>query len=169
MARQNIPTKNYLILFGVIIFVISACFATYNLYNIYQEHKIKTSPLATKEILYEDLKNATKEIDADTFLVISYTENEEVNQNEREIMKMLKKKDLIDNVMYLNVVDYMNEEGFIAELNKVIKLKDSLKIETLPAIVYYKDGQAVKTIDSKERLINVDDFEQLIDMYELAS
>lgn len=169
MAKQTIPTKNYVILIGIILLVITACFATYNLYNIYQEQKIKTSPLATKEILYEDLKNATKEIDADTFLVISYTENEVVNEHERQIHKMLKKKDLLDNVMYLNVVDYMNNEGFIEELNGVIKLKDKMKIKELPAIVYYKDGQAVKTIDSKEQIINVADFEQLIDMYELAS
>ena len=169
MEKRNIPKKNYIILFGVVLLVITACFACYNLYNIYQENKIKTSPLAETVILYDDLKNATTEIDADTFLVISYIEDEKVYNNEKEIRKMLSKKDLLDNVMYLNVTDYMVQENFVKELNQVLKLKDRLTIETLPAIVYYKDGEAVKTIDSKDGLIDVGDFEQLIDMYELAS
>lgn len=167
--KRNIPTKNYLILFGIVLLVISACFASYNLYNIYQENKIKTSPLAIKEILYEDLKNATKEIDADTFLVISYVENKKVHKNELSIKKMLKKKDLLDNIMYLNVTDYMNEDNFIEEMNALLKLKENNRIDNLPALVYYKEGVAVKTMDSTDHLLNVGDFEQLIDMYELAS
>ena len=169
MNKRVIPRKNYLILLGVIVLVFTACLASYNLYNIYQENKIKNSPLSQTEILYEDLKNATIEINADTFLVISYVEDEQVYQNEVEIKNMLKKQDLLDNVMYLNVTEYMLEEGFIQELNSVLKLKDNLTIETLPAIVYYKDGEAVKTIDSKDGLLNVGNFQQLIDMYELAS
>lgn len=169
MDKRKIPTKNYIILIGVIVLVITACLATYNLYNIYKENKIKTSPLSVNEILYEDLKNATKEINADTFLVISYTEDEKVHKNEVEIEKMLSKEELIDNVMYLNVTDYMLEEGFIEELNSVLKLKDNLSVATLPAVVYYKDGEVVKTIDSKDGLLNKGNFQQLIDMYELAS
>lgn len=169
MNKRVIPRKNYLILLGVIVLVFTACLASYNLYNIYQENKIKNSPLSQTEILYEDLKNATVEINADTFLVISYVEDEQVYKNEVEIKNMLKKQDLLDNVMYLNVTEYMLEEGFIQELNTVLKLKDNLTIETLPAIVYYKDGEAVKTIDSKDGLLNVGNFQQLIDMYELAS
>ena len=169
MSKREIPKKNYIILLGVIILVFAVCLASYNLYNIYQENKIKTSPLSATEILYEDLKNTTLEINADTFLVISYVEDEAVHKNELEIKKMLEKKDLLDNLMYLNVTEYRLQEGFITELNTVLKLKDNLTIETLPAIVYYKDGEAVKTIDSKDGLLNVGNFQQLIDMYELAS
>ena len=60
MTKKIIPSRNYLILIGVIILVISACFAFYNLYNIYKDNKSKTSPLANKEVLYEDLKETTK-------------------------------------------------------------------------------------------------------------
>jgi ATP-dependent Lon protease len=93
MDKRKIPTKNYIILIGVIVLVITACLATYNLYNIYKENKIKTSPLSVNEILYEDLKNATKEINADTFLVISYTEDEKVEITKRHIIV----KNLIKN------------------------------------------------------------------------
>ena len=97
MSKKSIPPKNYLILFGIVLLVICACFAAYNLYNIYQENKVRTSPLANKEVLYEDLKNATIEIDADTFLVISYIQNREIHNNENEIKKYLNKNNLLDN------------------------------------------------------------------------
>lgn len=169
MSRRKIPTKNYVILFGIIVLVICACFASYNLYNVYQDYKISQSPLSTKEVLYEDLKNATKEIDADTFLVISYVEDKDVHHNELEIKKMLNKNNLLDNVMYLDITDYRSDEKFVNELNQTLKLKDKLAVKKFPAVVYYKEGVATKTIDSTTHLLNKGDFQQLIDMYELAS
>lgn len=169
MSKKSIPTKNYVILFGIIILVICACFASFNLYNIYQENKVRTSPLANKEVLYEDLKNTTIEIDADTFLVISYTQNREIYNNENEIKKYLNKNNLIDNVMYLNISEYISEPNFINDLNKTLKLEDNLKIKKFPALIYYKEGIATYKIDSTDHLLNKGDFEQIIDMYDLAS
>lgn len=169
MNKKSIPTRNYLILFGIILLVICACFAVYNIYNIYQENKIRTSPLSNKEVLYEDLKNATIEIDADTFLVISYVQNREIHNNEIEIKKYLNKNNLIDNVMYLDISKYMNDADFIDDLNKTLKLKDNLQIKKFPALIYYKEGIATYKIDSTEHLLNKGDFEQIIDMYDLAS
>lgn len=169
MSKKSIPPKNYLILFGIVLLVICACFAAYNLYNIYQENKVRTSPLANKEVLYEDLKNATIEIDADTFLVISYIQNREIHNNENEIKKYLNKNNLLDNVMYLNISEYINEPNFMDDLNKTLKLSENLKITTFPALIYYKEGVATYKIDSTEHLLNKGDFEQIIDMYDLAS
>lgn len=169
MSKRSIAKKNYVILFGVIVLIICACFATYNLYNAYQENRINQSPLAIKEVLYEDLKNATTEIDADTFLVISYTQDSEVHKNENAIKKVLMRKNLIDNVMYLDITEYRNNKETVQELNGTLKLNDSLKIKKFPAVVYYKEGFPTKMIDSSDHVLNSDDFEQIIDMYDLAS
>lgn len=169
MSKNKIPSKNYLILFGIVVLVICACFASYNLYQVYQEYKISKSPLSTKQVLYEDLKNATKEIDADTFLVVSYVQDANVYKNEKEIKKSLTKRNLIDNVMYLDITNYKNDDSFVKEFNEVLKLKNNLKVEKFPALVYYKEGVATITIDSSDHLLDLGDFEQIIDMYELAS
>lgn len=166
---KKIPSRNYLILSGVIILVISACFAFYNLFNIYKDNQSKMSPLANKEVLYEDLKETTKELDADTFLVISFTQDEQIHNNEQEIKKYLKNNNLIDNVMYLNVLEHMTEPNFIKDLNATLNLSGNLEIRKFPAVVYYKDGVPTYTADSKERLLNKDDFSQIIDMYELVA
>ena len=84
MATKKIPTKNYLIVFGMILLIISACFAIYNLTNIYQDNKITKSVFNKNEIKYEDLGNITKDMSADTFLIIGYTQDSKVYQNEKE-------------------------------------------------------------------------------------
>lgn len=169
MAKKIIPTKNYLILIGLIVLVICACFAFYNLFEIYKENKNSVSPLANKEVLYEDLKNITNELDADTFLVISYTEDNQVHNNENEIKKYLNKINLFNNVMYFNISEYREDENFLSDVNKTLGLKDNLEISAFPAVVYYKEGVATYTADSEDHLLNKQDFEQLVDIYELAS
>lgn len=166
MAKK-IPSRNYIILVGVIVLVISACFAFYNLSNIYKDNKSKTSPLSNKEVLYEDLKETTKELNADTFLVISFTQDEQVHNTENEIKKYLKNNNLIDNVMYLNVIEHMTETNFLKNLNATLNLSGNLEIRKFPALVYYKEGVPTYTVDSKEHLLNKDDFVQVVDMYEL--
>lgn len=169
MSKKVIPPKNYLILISLIALVICACFAFYNLYGIIEENKNNKSPLANKEVLYDELKSTTLEMDADTFFVISYTRDSQVHENEVQIKKYLNKLNLINNVMYLDAVDNMLEDNFIEDLNKTLKLKDNLKINKLPAVVYYKEGVATFKIDSNDHLLNKDDFEQIVDIYELAN
>lgn len=169
MHKKTIPPKNYAILFGVIVLIICACFASFNLYSIYKDNKISASPLAKTEVGYDDLKNTTSEMNADAFLVISYLYDEKVHANESQIRKLLNRKNLLDNVMYLDITEEKNDETFINELNKTLSLKDKLRIEQFPAVVYYKEGVPAVTMDSKDHLLNADDFEQIIDMYQLAS
>lgn len=169
MTKRRIPPKNYIILFGIIVLVICACLAVNNIYVVLKENRISTSPLATNEVLYEDLKNATKDIDADTFLVISYVQDDKVYSKEKAIKKYMTKHNLFDNIMYLNITDYRNDSNFINDLNGVLKLKNKLAVKKFPAVVYYKEGVPTYTIDSTDHMLNAGDFEQIIDMYELAS
>ena len=169
MAKRKIPPINYVILFGIFVLVICACFAANNLYNVIRENRISTSPLATKQVLYEDLRNTTQEINADTFLIISYVQDDEVHENEVEIERTLNRHNLMDNVMYLDVTDYKNDASFCADLNDLLDLSGNLEITNFPAVVFYKDGVPTYTTDSTDHLLNAGDFEQIIDMYDLAS
>ncbi|MDE5630507.1 MAG: hypothetical protein K2I70_02800, partial [Bacilli bacterium] len=105
MAKK-IPTKNYVILVGIAILIICACFAFYNVYNEVKDNNISSSPLSTHQVLYEDLTETTMELNADTLLLVSYVQDEEVHNNEKSIRKMLNKKNLLDNLLYLDVTEY---------------------------------------------------------------
>lgn len=169
MARTKIPRKNYFIIFGVVVLIFCACLAATNIYRVIQDNRTHKSPLAIHQVLYEDLKNTTIEMNNDAFLVISYTGDDEVYNNEKEIKKMLNKQNMLDDVTYLDVTkDHLNAD-FITDLNEVLNLSNNLKIKTFPAVIYYRNGVATYMVDSSNHMMNVSDFEKIIDMYELAS
>lgn len=170
MSKRNVPTKNYIIVVGLVILILCACFATFAIVRAIEENNLKTSPLASnKEVLYTDFKNSTKEMDADTFLVISYTRDKNVYKNEKAIKKALLKHNLLNNVTYLDVTENRDTEDVVSVINKQLKLDKELEVKVLPALIFYKDGKAIKTVDSKDSLLNADAFEQIIDEHELAS
>jgi len=89
MAKK-IPTKNYVILFGIAVLIVCGCFAFYNVYNEVKDNNISSSPLSTHQVLYEDLTDTTVEMNADTLLLVSYVQDESVHNNEKEIRKNTK-------------------------------------------------------------------------------
>ena len=165
MATKTIPTKNYLIVVGMIVLIISACFAIYNLHGIYQENKITKSLFNKNSIKYEDLSDITKDMSADTFLIIGYTQDSKVYQNEKEIKQLLKKQDLLDHVLYLDMSEKKNEENYLDNLNSTLKLEGTNVIKGIPAVVFYHEGEVTKVVSQGVRK---DDIAQIIDMYSLA-
>ena len=166
MSTKTIPRKNYLILFGTILLIISACFATFNIYNIYQETKIKKSVLDKKSIKFEDLGEIKNDVSANTFLIIGYSQNSKIYQNEKEIKSLLKKNNLLDNVLYLDVTDIKDNENLINDINEKLKLEDGNKISSVPALIYYNENKVTYV---KDGTVTKDDIAQIIDMYNLAS
>ena len=166
MSTKVIPKKNYLILIGTILLIISACFATFNIYNIYQETKIKKSVLDKKSIKFKDLGEITNDLSANTFLIIGYSQNSKIYQNEKEIKSLLKKNNLLDNVLYLDVTDIKESETLINDINEKLKLEEGNRISSVPAVIYYNENKVTYV---KDGTVTKDDIAQIIDMYNLAS
>ena len=166
MSTKVIPKKNYLILIGTILLIISACFATFNIYNIYQETKIKKSVLDKKSIKFEDLGEITNDLSANTFLIIGYSQNSKIYQNEKENKSLLKKNNLLDNVLYLDVTDIKESETLINDINEKLKLEEGNRISSVPAVIYYNENKVTYV---KDGTVTKDDIAQIIDMYNLAS
>jgi|GEM_PF-4239772 hypothetical protein len=161
--------RHYIFIIGIIVLIVCAAFSLINVFVKTDRDNIDVSPLATNQILNGDIKNAMKEINADTFLVISYTNDQVVHKNEKEIEKYLKKVNLLDNVMYLDLKDYVNDADYLKNINKAIGLKGENAIEKLPAVIFYKDGSFVKMVDSRKNTLNVDVFKKYIQDSGLAS
>lgn len=165
MAVKKVPTRNYFILFGMIVLIISFCFAAFNLYNIYQENKITKSVLGKNSVKLDDLKDVISDINTDTFLIIGYTQNSKIYQNEKEIKQLLKKYNLLDNVIYLDATAQINDESFVNDLNDKLGLNEGKRITSIPALVYYSGNEVVYV---KSESVSKDDIAQIIDMYSLA-
>ena len=169
--NRKIPTRNYIILFGLVILVVSVCMALSHLYILIENNKIQVSPLAStsNEITLDDLKKTKVELPADVFIIIGYTKDITMNKHEREIAKVLNKNNLMDSIYYIDAYDYREDKEYVNELNSVLKIEGKKQIKKIPAIIYISNGEIAYTIDSSEKLINAGDIQKIIDMYEIAS
>lgn len=157
-----IPKKNYLYLVLMLILVVFITFFIFEMNKKYHERKLESSYLSgyVNEVNVSDLNNILTEPSSELFILVTKTGSEEVYQLETDLKKVINNHDLRDNFIY---IDYTDKEDKMEELNKILKSD----IKTIPAIVYYKDGEYVKTIDSSENILNSGDFEKLLDEYEV--
>jgi hypothetical protein len=168
---KKVPTRNYIILVGLVILVVCLCMALSHLYNLIENNKIKVSPLSStsNEITLDELKKAKVDLPADVFLVVGYTKDKVMNKHEKEIAKVLTKNNLMDSVYYIDAYDYLDNKEYVEELNKVLKIDEKKQLKKIPAIIYISNSEITYTIDSTDKLIDSGDIQKIIDMYEIAS
>ena len=106
------------------------------------------------------------ELNSDAFFYISYTGDSDIHNLEVKLKRILDDHELIDNMIYLNVTDLLEEENYLDKINESLNLEDT-KIEKLPAIIYFKDNELVKILDSKLALLKSTDFYRLLEQYEI--
>ena len=159
--ERVVPIKNYIYLLIMIIVVVALTFLIFNINKNYQTEKLETSYLANylTVVKTEELSNILSEPSSELFIFVTKTNDENVFNLEKDLKKIIKKHDLRDNFILLDYTDESNVE----ELNKILKSD----IETLPAIIYIKNGEFIKSIDSKESLLKSSDFEKMLDEYEV--
>ena len=161
MARRN-SQNNYL---NLALILIGTIFITLAGSNLYKNHlkQANNSYIAkfVANIQPNEIQNASLEFSPDTFLYISYTGDQDIYNFEVKLKKILKDNELIDNFIYLNVTELMEQDNYLTNLNKTLGLeKNTLK--KLPGIIYYKDNKAIDLIDSNVGLINTGNFIQLL-------
>ena len=161
--------KNYFKLILIIIGTIFLIFLINNIYKNYLNNKINKSYIS-KHVLnvkYNELENTLIELNPDTYLYISYTGNKEIYDFEVKFKKLLRDKELLDNVIYLNMDNEINEnKDYIESLNDKLNLTEN-KVTNLPVIIYYKDGEAVEIINSDSVMLDTGKFVQLLDKYNI--
>ena len=107
MVARNIPTKNYYMVLLVSVLLIILTIYVRNMYLSYRITRINDSVFADKsinQINTEDF-NFTLSETSEAILYVSYTGSKEVYSMEKKLYRELKKKDLIEKVIYWNVTD----------------------------------------------------------------
>ena len=161
MKKQErvIPKKNYLYLIIMLLCVVFCTFFVVEISKEIQNKKLEVSNFNEfiSEVKLEEVDSVLTEPSSDLFIIVTKVNDEEVYKLEGNIKKLIKSLDMRDNFIYID-----NTNGSIDNLNK--KLKSNIKV---PALVYYKNGEYVKTIDSSEDLLTVGDIEHVIEEYEV--
>ena len=161
--ERVIPKKNYLYVLLMIIGVVIITFAIFNLNDKYQLKKLEQSYFEgyLNEISSKELNTVLTEPSSELFILLTETNNEKIYNFEIDLMKIIKKNNLRDNFIYLDLTN-KNEE--INDLNKMF----NIKLREIPAIIYLKNGELIKVIDSKETLLKAEELEKLIEEYEVV-
>lgn len=159
--ERVVPRKNYFLLLLLLVMVVIVTFLIFNISDKYQNGKLDNSYLSNylNEVTEDEIDNIMSETTTEFFVLVTETGNEEVYNFEKDLKKILKKYDLRDNFI---LIDYSDKDN-LDSLNK----KFNSDINSLPAIIYFKNGEFVKNIDSSDGLLRADNFEQLLDEYEI--
>ena len=160
--KREVPKKNYLYLIIMLIMVVIVTFSIVGISENYNDKKLEKSYLYkyVNEVSINEVKNILTEPSSEMFILVTRCNDENVYNFEKDIKRVIKNRDLRDNFIYIDNTD--NKDN-VESLNKVL----GSNITKVPAIIYYKNGVVVTSIDSRDRLLNAGDFEQLLDSYEV--
>ena len=160
--ERVVPKINYLYLVLMIISIVLITFFIFGINDKVQNKKLETSYLEgyINEVSFSELLNVLSEPSSELFILVTKTNDESVYKFETELKKIIKKYDLRDNFIY---IDSSNNETVVNRINNIL----NSDIKTIPAIIYIKNGEFVKNIDSSVNILNGGDFEKLLDEYEV--
>ena len=158
--KRVIPIKNYFIL---TVICLATIIATIYINAWIKTYKMNTdvSPLANtvQQITLSDLEATMSE----TNLAILYVADDSNYDLDNEILKRVNTEGVNDYFYYMNVEDISKSEIIDSLKNYFNNLSED--INSIPMIIYIKDGVAVKVIDSKDWNLIVNDFNVILDSY----
>lgn len=158
------PLKNYVIL--IIIFVVSCAFTLYlcEWYNVYDDYKKQTPVIrgTLSEIGYNDLDHYV--VDISNVIIYTCTASDDKCRSfEKNFKKYIKKNNLNDDIVYLNVSD-VDQEQFINEFNEKYNYKIKLT-NNYPAFISFKDGKVESILqNNKKKNLTMSKVEDFLEM-----
>ena len=156
------PLKNYIGLGVLFLVVIVLLFYLKSWSDTYKKEKYSKSYLTDKveEVKLSELEVSTKEMN-DVLLLVTTTGNKKVYKQEEKIYEYMKKQNLISKFIYLDIT---NAQDYTSKLNNVY---GNIEISEVPLLIYIKNGNAIKVINSDNGEIKVELITQIINEYEL--
>lgn len=158
--------NRYLRLFIIIAVTVLLTVLLCNLYKSYQNNKLNKGYISkyVSTIKYEELDSSLAELGDKYYIYFGYTGNEDVYKLEKDIKRVVFNNHLEDNFLYVNVDNDQDVNNKILNVNEMLKIN---MIKKLPAIVYLNKNEVVSVIDSSNHFLNVSDFNNLLDIYEV--
>lgn len=164
---RKIPFKNYLLLILIGTFTIAVTLYINAWIKSYNTHKISVSPLSgnVSEINIDEMNVSLSET-RDVILYVSYTNDKTIYSSESKLFSKLKKENMLDYLIYLNVTDYLEDNEYINILkNKFPSISSDLV--KAPLFIYFRNGEPVSVINSTGKIVDNSDFSQIIETYEI--
>lgn len=163
--NKKIPTKNYIVLAVIVVITILLTFYINAWIKTYKENMYSESVLSgnVKEVNINELKEPFYEIN-EVILYVGYNNDKELYAQEKKLLREIKKKDLVDEVMYLNVTD---NNDYVDILNKRFG-NDSVKLGNAPLIIYIRGGETQKVVKITSYDMLPKEFNKIVKQYKIV-
>lgn len=164
-TEKKVGIKNYFIL--ILIFATGILLTLYlcNVYKVYDESK-KQIPVirgTLSEIKYEELEHYISE-NPTTVIYMCTASNEVCRNYEKDLKKLIKKEELQEEIVYLNLSETNNSE-FTEMFNKKYPFKVKIT-DNYPAIVIFIDGKITNILQAKrQEKLTITKTQQFIDLH----
>ena len=152
---REVPKKNYFIVLVVSILVVVLTLYVRSFYFNYVQNNIEGSIFYDKsinQVNIDDIDYAFSELN-NGIIFVSFNGNKTISNMERRLYREVKKQELNDKFIYLNVTSSLNNDRYIKKLRNRFPENES-NINKGPMFIYVKDGASVEVIDSSEKLVD---------------
>lgn len=133
-----------------------------------KDRLINSYLISTNTLTYEikdlsEIEQVLKESPSEYFILISYSNNEKTYKLEKKLKSIIDSYKLNEEIYYVNITDYLDNEDLLLELNDTFNTKG---IVNTPCILYYKDNLLEKVIVNKDGVFSSVEFKNLLEEYE---
>lgn len=166
--ERKVGVKNYVIL--TLIFAVATVITLYlcNVYSVYQKSKLEIPVIrgTLSEITSEELEHYISE-NPSTLLYICTASNTACRNYENDLKKLIKKEQLQDEIIYLNITEE-EKETFVKTFNEKYTKRVKLT-KNYPAFVAFEDGKVIHTLQPKEKeKLTITKTQQFIDLHKIG-
>ncbi len=176
LKKENemvISPKNYFYAVVIFIGVIAVALYLFAWYQVKKEERLMNSYLVSSNTIMSSVNDLTsltqvmQEAPTSYFIYVSYCNDEDVYNLEKDLKKTIDKYKLNDIFYYVDITDLKNNDK-----DYLNKIKETLNIEELksvPAVIYVDNGQIKNEniLDGvKNSKFKVADLQNLLDIYE---
>ena len=150
---REVPPKNYLYLFFILLGSILFLIYLYTWYEAYNENKLNTSIMDKylTVINYNELDNYIIE-NKNAVVYVSILGNEDINNFEKKFKNLVSEHNLKNNILYLDISDEN-----ISEATKKLNIE-----EEFPYLVVYTNGVITDTYSINENNYRNDKIEKYL-------
>lgn len=168
-SKRKITVGNYITLAIIFIVALLALYLGRKVYLDYEQYSLKTVVLSgvVSELRPSEVDNYIRD-NADVLLFIGVSDDTNSRKIEKELLKLINKDKLVEEIVYLNLSDEENKSVVIENFNKKYVVNDNHKIANYPAMVLLVERKVTATVSKKGEELKYSEIEKFLDQYELT-
>ena len=163
--KQGLKRNYFLLALALVITLLITLYIN-SIIREYKYIKVDVSPLegSISQINLNELDLALLELN-DGIIYVGNVHNRENKRLERDILRKVKSENIENYIYYCDVSNELNEYAD-ALLKKFPNIGSYM--QTSPAFIYFKNGEAIEVIDSSRQKLSAKDLLYLVEKYQIG-